>query len=255
MEIDFSRFSLSRLIDRFFDVDTILDWIDLIPEALWRTIQVSLVAEGVGIAVGLLIALGAIHRRRTTRALFRSYIEVWRGTPLLVQILFIHFSLPLIGIRFEPFMSGVVTLSLNSSAYVAEIFRAGIVSVERGQVEAARSLGMSYRQALRHVILPQAFRRVVPPLTNEFVALIKDSSLVSIVGLLELVEVARRSAGATFDSSMYPVVAAVYLSLTLPLTFLSRRLELRLARRGALTWLEAEQVRRMSLYLTSELRP
>lgn len=247
MEIDFSKFSLSRFIDRFFDLDTIADWVDLVPEALWRTIQLALIAEAVGIVLGLLIALGAIHRRRVVRSAFRSYIELWRGTPLLVQILFTHFSLPLIGIRFEPFVTGIVVLSLNSAAYMAEIFRAGIESIERGQVEAARSLGMSYRTALLVVVLPQAFRRVVPPLTNEFVTLVKDSSLVSIIGVFELLEVARRSAGATFDSSMYPVVAAVYLSITLPLTFLSRRLEARLGQRGARSWVEVERERMSAL--------
>lgn len=250
MEVDFSRFSLSRLLDRFFDPDVVRRWIDEVPDALWRTVQLAGIAEVLGIVIGLLVALGAIHRRRPVRGVFRSWIELWRGTPLLVQLLFVHFSFPFIGIIFTPFVSGCVVLSLNSSAYVAEIFRAGIESVERGQVEAARSLGMPYRRSLRIVVLPQALRRVVPPLTNELVALIKDSSLVAVIGLPELLGVARIAFGSEFNSSMYPVVAAVYLSITVPLTILSRRLETRLGRRGARSWVEDDRVLVASLRST-----
>lgn len=248
MEVDLSKLTdLSRLRERFFDFDAIEKWIELLPEAVWRTIQLAFVAEVVGIVLGLLIALGAIHRRLPVRGVFRSWIELWRGTPLLVQLLFVHFSFPTIGITFRAFVSGIVVLSLNSAAYVAEIFRAGIESIDRGQVEAARSLGMSYRRALWVVVLPQAVRRVVPPLTNEFVALVKDSSLVAIIGVIELLGVARLAAGADFDFSMYPVIAAVYLSITLPLTYLSRRLETRLGQRGARTWIQVERQRTLAL--------
>lgn len=252
MEVDFSKFNLSRLFDRFFDPDVVRRWIDEVPDALWRTVQLAAIAELLGVALGLLLALGAIHRRRLLRATFRSWIELWRGTPLLVQLLFVHFSFPLIGVRFTPFVSGSFVLSLNSAAYVAEIFRAGIESVDRGQVEAARSLGMSYRRTLRMVVLPQAFRRVIPPLTNEFVALVKDSSLVAVIGVNELLGVARRAFGSEFNSSMYPVVALVYLSITVPLTVLSRRLEARLSRRGARSWVEDDRV--LAAYLRSGLR-
>ena len=247
MEIDFDRLNLSRLVDRFFNGDVVARWIDEVPEALWRTVQFAVIAEIIGVILGLGIALAAIHRRRGVRALARSWIEAWRGTPLLVQLLFVHYSFPLIGVLFTPFVSGCVVLSLNSSAYVAEIFRAGIGSVDRGQVEAARSLGFSYRGTLRVVVLPQAFRRVIPPLTNEFVALVKDSSLVAVIGITELLGVARLAFGAEFNSSMYPVVAVLYLAITLPLTFLARRLEGRLGRRGALSWVEEDRLMMASM--------
>lgn len=241
MEVDFSKFNWSRLMDRFFDPDIVGRWIDEVPAALWRTLQLAAIAEGLGIALGLVIALGAIHRSRLVRALFRSWIELWRGTPLLVQLLFVHFSFPLVGIIFTPFVSGAVVLSLNSAAYVAEVFRAGIQSIERGQVEAARSLGMSYRRTLRFIVIPLAFRRVIPPLTNELVMLVKDSSLVAVIGVVELLQVARLAFGAEFNSSLYPVVALVYLSVTVPLTILARRLEARLSRRGARSWVEDDR--------------
>lgn len=247
MEVDFSKFNWSRLMDRFFDPEVIGRWIDDVPRALWRTIQLATLAEVFGIALGLFLALGAIHRRRTVRAVFRSWIELWRGTPLLVQLLFVHFSFPLVGIIFTPFVSGAFVLSLNSAAYVAEIFRAGIQSLERGQIEAARSLGMSYRRMLRVVVLPQAFRRVVPPLTNELVALVKDSSLVAMIGIVELLGVARLAFGAEYNSSMYPVVALLFLSITLPLTFLARALERRLSRRGAQSWVDDDRQLLVSL--------
>jgi polar amino acid transport system permease protein len=247
MEVDFSQFSIERLIDRFFNIEIIREWAHLLPPALKNTLLIAALSFVVGIVLGMVVALGSISHRTWLRGMFRTYIEFWRGIPLLVAILFIHFSFPLIGIRFEPFVSGSLALCLQSAAFTAEIFRAGIESVERGQVEGARSLGLSYRDTMRVAVLPQAVRRVVPPLTNELVTLVKDSSLVAVIGVSELLRVAQIATGATFNASMYTVVAAVYLSITLPLTYLARRLEKRFVRRGSLSWLEAERQRRIVL--------
>jgi ABC-type amino acid transport system permease subunit len=144
------------------------------------------------------------------------------------QIQDAQFVLPFFGIHIPAFWSGVIALTLNSAAYISEIFRAGILSIEAGQMEAARALGMSYSQAMRHIILPQTFRRVVPPLTNDAIALLKDSSLVSVIGLSELArsgqELASRYAAPL---TIWPVVAVLYLLLTFPLTRVAEYLERR----------------------------
>lgn len=210
----------------------------------------SVIAFSAGMLLGLLAALGALHRRRSVRAPSRAFIELFRGTPLLVQILFIHFAFPLVGVFFEPFVSGALALALNSAAYLAEIYRAGIESIDRGHIEAGRSIGLAYGRILTVVVLPQAFRRVVPALTNEFVSIVKNSSLVATVGVLELVRVAQLSTGASFNASMFSVVGLVYVSITLPLTFLVRRLEVGLHQRGSSSWLLLERERQRALRRT-----
>ena len=155
-------------------------------------------------------------------------MELVRGTPLLVQILFIYFVLPVFGVSLPAFTSGILALTLNSAAYLAEIFRAGIQSIDVGQMEAARSLGMTYPQAMRRVILPQTFRRVLPPLTNEGIALLKDSSLVSVIGLTELARTGQELASRyAAPLTIWPMVALLYLALTFPLTRVAEYLERR----------------------------
>jgi His/Glu/Gln/Arg/opine family amino acid ABC transporter permease subunit len=181
-----------------------------------------------GLPIGLLLALARVQSSRLLKAPAAVYVEVMRGTPLLVQILFIYFVLPSFGVSIPAFWSGIIALTLNSAAYIAEIFRAGIISIDVGQMEAARSLGMSHAQAMRRIILPQTFRRVVPPLTNEAIALLKDSSLVSVIGLTELArtgqELASRNAAPL---TIWPMVAIFYLLLTFPLTRIAEYLERR----------------------------
>ena len=143
-----------------------------------------------------------------------------------MQIYVIYFVLPAVGIELSSFVAGVLALSLNAAAYISEIFRAGIESIDSGQMEAARSLGMDYPQAMINVILPQTVRRVLPPLTNEAVALLKDSSLVSVVALAELMRVGKEIAtNGGSPTTIYLTVAVFYLAMTLPLTWLVRRLE------------------------------
>ncbi len=142
-----------------------------------------------------------------------------RGTPLLVQILFVYFVLPSVGVNLPAFTSGILALTLNAAAYISEVIRAGILSIDAGQMEAARALGMSYWQAMRRIILPQTFRRVVPPLTNEGIALLKDSSLVSVIGLTELARTGQELASRyAAPLTIWPLVALLYLALTFPLT-------------------------------------
>jgi len=143
-----------------------------------------------------------------------------------MQIYVIYFVLPSIGIQLASMQAGILALSLNAAAYISEIFRAGIESIDSGQMEAARSLGMDYRRAMANVILPQTLRRVLPPLTNEAVALLKDSSLVSVVALEELMRAGKEAAtNGGSPTTVYLSVAVIYLIMTLPLTWLVRRLE------------------------------
>lgn len=192
------------------------------------TLEITLLTLLFGVTGGLIVALARLSPFAPLRALVTLYVELVRGTPLLMQIYFIYFVLPALHVSFSPLLSGAVALSLNASAYISEIFRGGIESIDTGQMEAARALGMDYPAAMRYVILPQTVRRVLPPLTNEAVALLKDSSLVSVVGVTELMRQGKEIAANTGSATtLYLGVAALYLCMTLPLTTLVRRLERR----------------------------
>jgi lysine-arginine-ornithine-binding protein len=218
----------SRTKPKVFDFDLVKRTFPLFLRGVWLTAQLAFLSLLLGLPIGLLLALARVQSSKLLRAPAAVYVEVMRGTPLLVQILFIYFVLPYFKIYLPAFTSGVIALTLNCAAYLAEIFRAGILSIDAGQMEAARSLGMSHAQAMRRIILPQTFRRVVPPLTNEGIALLKDSSLVSIIGLTELArsgqELASRYAAPL---TIWPVVAILYLLLTFPLTRVAEYLERR----------------------------
>ena len=229
----------------------------LFAAGLLMTVQLTLVAVGAGLVLGTLLGLISTSADapppatfagrwllKAARGLTLAYVTFFRGTPLFVQILLVHFALMpslihpdhgwlLAGdaartFRQEhgAFFSGCLALSLNAGAYISEIFRAGIQSIHRGQTQAAYSVGLTHVQAMRFVVLPQAFRRMVPALVNEGVSLIKDSSLVSAIGLAELALAARTVAGAYSRYwEPYLAISALYLVLTLALSLLARRLE------------------------------
>lgn len=190
------------------------------------TLSVTVIAVAFGILLGLFAALGKLYGNRLIRGLCNIYIEAFRGTPLYVQIFLFHFGVAsVIGaaldtrFHFSIMTTAIVVCSLNSGAYVAEIFRAGIQGVDKGQMEAARSLGMNHSQAMRQVILPQAFKAVIPPLGNEFVMLLKDTSLLSAIGANEIMK-----AGQVYNSTQFAPfpaffgVALVYFALTFTFT-------------------------------------
>ena len=156
-------------------------------------------------------------------------MEFFRGTPLLVQIFLLYFALPVItGQRIDPFIAAISACGINSGAYVAEIFRAGIQSVDAGQMEAGRSLGMTWIQTMRYIIVPQAFKRVIPPLGNEFIAMLKDSSLVSVIGFEELTRRGQLIIAKTYGSmEIWLSVAVIYLAMTLTISRLVAYLERR----------------------------
>jgi His/Glu/Gln/Arg/opine family amino acid ABC transporter permease subunit len=192
------------------------------------TLRLTFVSLLFGVPLGLVIALMRLSARTVIRLIAQWYVEIVRGTPLLLQIWVLYYVLgtPDVGVNLPAFWAGVMALSLNAAAYLAEIFRAGIQSIDSGQSEAARSLGMTHGQSMRYVILPQTLRRVLPPMTNEAVALLKDSSLVSVVALAELMmqgkQLVNNGGSAT---TIYLGVALLYLCMTLPLTLLVRVLE------------------------------
>jgi polar amino acid transport system permease protein len=198
-----------------------------------NTLILALAGEGIGIALGLMLAIFVSSRRVVVRAPARAYINFFRATPLIWQLSFIYFGLSIgFGLNLSTYAAAIAAFGLNTGAYAAEIFRAGIQSIERGQLEAARGLGMSYLQGLRYAVIPQAIRRVIPPLMNEFVILIKDTSLVIVLGLTakqnELFTAGRSLFALTFNPSFFVATAVGYLVVTLPLirvvTMVERRL-------------------------------
>ncbi len=193
-----------------------------------KTIELTTVAILIGLLLGLFLALGRISKYKIFNFLSATYVWFFRGTPLLLQIFVIYFSLPLIGINLTAFISAVIAFGLNSGAYLAEIIRAAILSIDKGQMEAARALGMTYNQAMFKVIIPQSYRRLIPPVGNEFIMLLKESSLVSVIGMTELLRVSKKLANSNGGAIIYYVIAAViYLVLTSLLTYLFQKLERR----------------------------
>lgn len=191
------------------------------------TIGISLASIILGTILGLGIGLGKMSSNRVIRAPFTAYIDFFRGTPLLVQIMLVHFGVtPLLLGYSNGIFSAILALSLNSAAYCAEIFRAGIQSIDRGQMEAARSLGLSHYKSMKFIILPQALKRMIPPFGNEFIVLIKDSSLASIIAVKELMYWAKAAQGQYYRVwESYLTIAIIYLILTLTLSKLLNRLE------------------------------
>jgi len=213
-----------------FRFDVIVQYLPLLMKGVKLTIQISIIAVAVGTIIGLFISLVRLSKLWPLRWLAKGYVEFLRGTPLMAQIFLIHFGVPpLLGINaFNPLYSGTIALSLNSGAYVAEIFRGAIQSIEKGQMEAARSLGMTHAQAMTHIIIPQAFKRAIPPLGNEFIAILKDSSLVSVISLQDLMMAGRIMQGRSFRFiETWLAVSLLYLVMTLTLSqfvsYLERR--------------------------------
>lgn len=194
------------------------------------SLKLTLLALAIGISLGTLVGLGRISTWAPLSFLTTAYVEVLRGTPLMVQLLLIVFGIPqAMGIQVDEFTAAVVAFGVNSSAYVGEIVRAGIQSLDKGQMEAARSLGMSYTQAMRKIILPQAFTRVIPPLVNEGVTLLKETSVVAMIALVDLTRSAQLVAARTYRPfPAYLSAAVFYLIMTFTLSRLAARLERRL---------------------------
>jgi len=193
------------------------------------TVELSVLAMGLAVAAGLVLVLARLYAVAPLRWLARAYVEVIRGTPLLIQLFLIYYGLPELGIRLNAFCAAILGLGLNYAASEAENYRAGIQAVARGQTEAALALGLSPWQTLRRVVLPQAARVVIPPVTNDFIALFKDSSIVSVITMVELTKVYGMLAMSTYDYiGLGLMTAGIYFALSYPASILAGRLEQRL---------------------------
>ena len=207
-----------------------LKYMPLLLRAALVTIEISAAAMSIAIALGLLMAILRVFGPRLVAWLVLAFIEVIRGTPLLIQLFIIFYGLPAIGIRFSPLWAAVIGLGINYAAYEAENYRAGIQSIPQGQMDAALALGLSRTQTIRKIVLPQAVRLVIPPVTNDFIALLKDSSLVSVITMVELTKMYGQLAATNYDYiGIGLLTAAIYFVLGLPIARLSRTLEGRLA--------------------------
>lgn len=190
------------------------------------TILLTLVSIFFGLILGLLLALGRLSKNVLFDRLSQFYIWLFRGTPLLLQIFFIYYALPTFTpITIDALPAAFIALSLNSGAYLAEIIRAAIQSIDKGQMEASKALGMSFTQAMRRIIIPQSYRRLIPPTGNEFIALLKDSSLVSIIAMTELMRTTSLLANSSGNAIYYIPCAILYLAMTTIFTFVFSKLE------------------------------
>ena len=225
--------------EQYFDLDIMRDNFDYVLGGFWMTVQIALVAGALSLVWGLVLALlrAAPGRpMKPLRAASIMYIDVFRGIPLLLVILLIDGSLPVLDIfpqwlrspdflgKPEIFWYGVMAITLTYGAYYAEVYRAGFDAVPYGQMEAARSLGMSHARAMRHVIVPQAIRKVIPPMLNDFIALMKDTSLVGVIALVEVVKAGREIQAENFNSSALTLGALMFIVVTIPLARLVDRL-------------------------------
>jgi polar amino acid transport system substrate-binding protein len=214
--------------------ETVKQYASYLPLLLFKgapmTIAISILGMLLAVVLGLILALMNLYGPKPVAWFARDYIEIFRGTPLLIQLYLIFYGLPNIGIKLSPLLAAIVGLGMNYAAYEAENYRAGIQSIPRGQMEAALSLGMTQTQALRYVIVPQAMRLVIPPVTNDFIALFKDSSIVSVITMVELTKVYGQLASSNYDYIGIGIMtAAIYFLLGLPFVRLARWAESRLA--------------------------
>lgn len=209
------------------DFSSVLPYWKWLATGLTLTLRVTLVCTALGFLLGMLLSLIKLSHIKPLVWFGKFYTSIFRGTPLLVQLCIVHFGLPqLFGVRLTAVQSGVVAFSLNSAAYVSEIFRGGIQAIDKGQFEAARSLGVSYKDMMKDIILPQAMRHILPALVNEAIALLKESSQLSYIGAVELLRAADQITVMSYRFfEPYLVVGLIYYVLVMILTFFMGRLE------------------------------
>nr|WP_242484836.1 amino acid ABC transporter substrate-binding protein/permease [Rhodococcus sp. MS16] len=199
-------------------------------KGLWLTIVLSVVSIAIALVLGAIFGLCRVSTNIVVRGIGTAYVDIFRGTPLLVQAFFIYFGIPAaLHFQMSAFTAGVITLSLNAGAYMAEIVRGGILAVDKGQMEASRSLGISYMKTMRKVIMPQAIRTMIPSYINQFVITLKDTSILSVIGLAELTQTGRIIIARNFQSfNMWLIIGAMYFIIIMALTKFSNRLEKRI---------------------------
>lgn len=214
-----------EIFDTFFNVPVLIRTFPLLMQGLWVTLQIGIVSIVLGLVIGLALALIRLYGPVWTQLLARAYINFMRSIPLLVLLIIIYYALPFVGIRLSPFLSAVSALSLVSAAYTAEIFRAGIEAIPKGQFEASSALGLSYRHMMVDVILPQAIRIVIPPLTNNCINVMKDTALASVVAMPDLLKQATQAQALAANPSPLIGAAIIYVAFLLPLVAAVSKLE------------------------------
>jgi polar amino acid transport system permease protein len=212
------------------DFGLVTNYLPYMVDATWITLMLTLYSTVIGLTLGLVVALMKISKFKVLSLIADFYLWIIRGTPMLVQLFLVYFGLPQLGIELSPFVSAVIALGINAAAYIAEIYRSGIISISKGQMEAAESLGMGYFLKMRKVVLPQALRVSIPSLGNQAIMMLKDSSLASLVTISELLMVSQRYAATNYAFiEFYLVAAAFYLALTSVFTFILNRVERRIS--------------------------
>jgi polar amino acid transport system permease protein len=207
---------------------TILTWIPQLLNGARITISLTILAVSAGVVLSLFLALGKMSKFTALNKVCSAYIFFFRGTPLLMQLYFIYYALPMITPLLtinSRFFAAFIAFSLNSAAYCAEIIRAAIQSIDKGQFEASRALGLSYAQTMRLVIIPQSIRRLIPPVGNEFIMMLKDASLVSMIALVDITKATRNIESSTRSALVYIPAMILYLIITAVFTYIFHRLE------------------------------
>ena len=206
-------------------MDNLLHTITLMLEGTQVTLEIFCITLVLSLPIGLLAALGRISSLKPLRLLMEFYVWIMRGTPLMLQLLFVYFALPMVGIMLPDIAAALLAFVLNYAAYFAEIFRAGIQAIGRGQYEAAKTLGMTYPQTMRRFVIPQMIRHVLPPISNETINLVKDTSLIYILAMNDLLRVARTIVQREFDMTPFVIAGVFYLVMTFVLTWAFKKLE------------------------------
>lgn len=208
-------------------INRLLGYMPALLEGAMFTVLLTIISVFFGAILGLFLALGRLAKNQILDRICWFYIWLFRGTPLLMQLFFIYYALPMIypPLTMAKFPAALVALSLNSAAYLAEIIRAAIQSIDKGQMEAAKALGMSYGQAMKRIVIPQSYRRLIPPVGNELIALLKDSSLVAMIAMTELMKVTNQISTRESNAVIYIPAAVIYLCLTTLFTYFFDKLE------------------------------
>jgi glutamine transport system permease protein len=218
-----------------FEPDVMVETFPLLLSGVKLTIIITLCGLLIGFVIGVICGLMKLSKNLLISKLAGSYVEIIRGTPLIVQVMFLYFGIPMAsGLRIPPLTAGVIAIALNSGAYIAEIVRGAVQSIDYGQREAGRSIGLTKVQTMRYIIWPQSFRRMIPPLGNQFIISLKDTSLLVVIGVAELTRVGQEIIAVNFRAfEVWLTVGLVYLMMTLTISRVLKTVENRIERRGA----------------------
>ncbi len=219
------------IFDTFLNAEVMRRTFPMLLQGLWITLQLGAASIVAGLVLGLGLAMARLYGPGPVRFVTRLYIDIFRSIPLLVLLIIVYYALPFVGLRLSPFASAMSALTLVSGAYTAEIFRAGIEAIPKGQFEASAALGLNGRQTMADVILPQAVRIVIPPLTNNSINVVKDTALASVVAMPDLLKQATQAQALAANPTPLIVAAVIYIAFLWPLVALVSRMERRFAAR------------------------